>query len=87
MILIKTGAANKPIPLHANAFYGVELVDSGLFFLNIPLIGILFLVLNIFLVRRLFLTDRFLSIMFSFTTPLLQILLTIASLNIILLNS
>lgn len=87
MILIKTGATNKPIPLQANAFYGVVLVDSGLLFLNIPLIGILLLILNIFFVRKLYSSDRFLAVMFSFTTPLLQILLIIASLNIIFLNS
>ena len=87
MILIKTGATNKPIPLHANAFYGVILVDSGLLFLSVPLIGMLLLVLNIFLTRGLYRTDRFLSVMFSFTTPLLQSLLFIASIYIILLNS
>jgi len=87
VILIKTGASSKPIPLHVNAFYGVELVDSGLFFLNIPLVGLLLLLLNTFLARYIFRYDSFLAVILNLTSAVLQILLMVATLNIIFFNT
>lgn len=86
MILINIQAQDKPIPLHANAFYGVELVGSGFLFLNLPLIGLILLIANIFLGRFILRFDKFLAQTIIAGGLIIQIFLFIASLNIVLLG-
>ena len=86
IILIKIGGSNKPIPLHFNAFYGIELVGSGFLFLNIPLVGLVLLVLNFVLAKKIFLFDRFLSAVMAVASITLQVLLFAATAAILILN-
>jgi len=86
-ILIKIHAENNPIPLHYNAFYGIQFVGPGLLFLQIPLVGLILLGLNSIIGRRVYVYDRFLSTVMCYGSALIQIILLLATISIIILNS
>jgi len=85
-VLIKTRGQSDPIPLHFNAFYGVEFVGSGFLFFQIPFIGTILAAINSWLSRRIFLYDLFLSRFIAWATFAVAVLLGIAVIAILLLN-
>lgn len=87
VILIKIHAESKPIPLHFNAFYGIEFVGSGFYFLEIPFIGLVLLGINFILASKVFAMEKFLSKVMCYSTALLQVMFLIAVISIVLINS
>ncbi len=87
LILIKIRTDYRPIPLHFNAFYGIEFVGPGFLFFELPLVGAGMMVLNLFLSRMAFRREEFLAILIAFGTAVIQLLFLIAVLNVIALIS
>jgi len=86
-ILIKIHAQDKPIPLHFNAFYGIEFVGSGFLFLNVPLVGLLTIIVNFLLGKKLWSQDAALGYITSSASVLIQILLFIAMIAVFRINA
>ena len=86
VIIINIKAQDKPIPLHANAFYGVELVGSGFRFFFLPLIGLVVTGINTIISYYIFRFDQLLPSIINFCSAVLQGLLFIATLNIVFLT-
>lgn len=85
-ILIKIHGENKPIPLHFNAFYGIEFVGSGLLLFQLPAIGLVFIAVNLFLAGYFYRTEIFLSRVINCAGFAAQILLLAAAAGVLYLN-
>lgn len=86
-IIIKIQGENKPIPLHYSAFYGIEYTDMAYLFLEIPFIGFLLMVLNLFLSWSIYDSEKFLSNLICYATFAVQIVLLIATASVIAINT
>jgi len=86
LILIKVQGGSKPIPLHFNAVYGIEFVDKGYLFFELPLIGLLVFGTNFFLARHLVKSDIFLARFINSASLLSQIFLLISVFGVLYLN-
>lgn len=86
-ILIKTQGLGKPLPLHFNAFYGIELVAPGYHLFQIPIIGLVILIMNGWLSVRLQSYDVYLVRLLSYTTLAVHGLLLTATISILVITS
>jgi len=84
LILIKIRAEAKPIPLHFNAYYGIEFVGNGFLFLELPAIGLAVLLLNVYLAAKVYKVDKLLARILLFGTLAVQAVLLLAAINVII---
>ncbi|MBI4054043.1 MAG: hypothetical protein HY397_01800 [Candidatus Doudnabacteria bacterium] len=85
-VAIKIAEGNKTIPLHFNVIYGIEFVGSNLLLLQIPILGLVVLILNGYLSKRIFKFDRVLALAVNFAAILVQLFLAIGLANIVWFN-
>ena len=84
LILIKIRAEAKPIPLHFNAYYGIELVGNGFLFLELPAIGLAILLLNAYLASKVYKVDKLLVRILLVGGLVVQAILLLAAINVII---
>lgn len=84
LILIKIRAEAKPIPLHFNAYYGIELVGNGFLFLELPAIGLAIFLLNAYLAAKVYKVDKLLARMLLVGGLVGQAVLLLAAINVII---
>ena len=82
----KFGFQSQRIPLHFNVVYGVDFLGSSRQVYEIPLAGLFILFMNLFLIRLLPNTDKFVIYTLSFGAMFVQILLLIAGIALVRLN-
>lgn len=74
------------IPLHYNIFFGVDKFGPWYWIFQLPVFGLLFLLLNGFFVEKFFSQDNFLIAFFSIITLILELILLVAMFFVVLLN-
>jgi len=77
-VLIKTQGQARPLPLHFNAFYGIELVDSGLWLFVIPGAGMSLVLMNLWLAKQVAGYDIFLARVLAYGGTVMHLLLAAA---------
>lgn len=83
LILIKIQGEDKPVPLHFNAFYGIELVGSGLRFFVIPIVGLALFIVNLLVAKQLHRSNNlYLAVISGYGSLVIQTALLIAALAI-----
>ncbi len=79
-------SANIPIPLHYNAYYGVDYLGDYKKIFVIPAVGLIIIFANIILSFLLAKKCKFASQLLIFIIPFIQILLMVATISIVLFN-
>lgn len=83
----KFGYSRELIPLHFNIVYGIDFVGSARELYELPLSGLLLLGVNFYLGKTLYPREKLFAYFLSFAALLVQILLGIAVLTLLVLNS
>ncbi len=86
VVAINEISANIPIPLHYNAYYGVDYLGDYRKIFIIPAVGVIIICVDIILGVILSNKCKIASKLLFFIIPFLQILLMIATISIILFN-
>lgn len=74
------------LSLHYNIYFGVDLIGSWKRVFVFPSVGLVFLVINTFLVAWFYKKEKFLSYILGLCTPLINAGILVALVLIILLN-
>lgn len=74
------------LSLHYNIYFGIDLIGSWYRIFYIPVAGLIFLIINIFLIILLYKKERFLSYFVAACSVLISLGLAVALLLITLLN-
>lgn len=82
----KFGLGKQPIPLHFNVVYGIDFVGKSYEIYQLPLVGAVIFLINIFLGQPLYKREKMLSRFLGLATLLVQVILAIAVWAILVLN-
>lgn len=75
-----------PIPLHYNIYFGIDLTGSYRSVFNLPIIGLLIILINAFLSIWLYSKDRLISYILLLTALVVQIFVLIGAATVIYIN-
>ncbi len=82
----KFGYSQDPIPLHFNIVYGIDYIGASYNIYQIPLLGLIILLLNFWLARVLNRREKLLSHFLLIAGALTNAILLIADIALIILN-
>lgn len=74
------------LSLHYNIYFGIDLIGSWYKIFTVPIVGLIFLIINIFLITVLFRREKFLSYFLAACNFLISLGLLVALTLIVLLN-
>lgn len=80
------GVEREIIPLHYNAYFGVDLLGPWFHVFYLPAIGLVCLLANLAFARLLFEREHLLSILLAVATMVIEVVLLVALVLITLLN-
>ena len=86
LLLIKFGFSSDPSPLHFNVVYGINYVGPAYQVYQLPLIGLIILFVNWFLMKLVWRDAQMFSYILGFTALFVQILLLLSGISLTLLN-
>jgi hypothetical protein len=75
------------IPLHYNIYLGIDYVGAWYKLFTIPTIGLIILILNLFLSIFIYFKDKLIAHILIFSVLFVQIILFLASLSIVWINT
>lgn len=87
LLLIKFGVGNERVPLHFNIIYGIDLLGGSNQLYQLPLVGLVSLILNSFLAKIFYPLEKVFSYFLTFAAAAIQLILLVAAISIVILNA
>ncbi len=81
-LLSNFGFAAKPVPLHFNIVFGIDFLGSSRKIYQLPGASLLILVLNFFLAKTIYQSEKLFSYFLSVAAAIIQVLLFLAALSL-----
>lgn len=85
ILLNKFGVKSEVIPLHFSVVYGIDFVGPTYLVFELPILGLLVLIVNSLLAKQLYREQNLLAYFLTFGSSLVQILLLLAGLSVVYL--
>jgi hypothetical protein len=87
LLYLKIKPSSYPVPLHFTIYFGIDVIDNWYNIFVIPLLGLLFCIINFFLAALVFKKERILSYFLNSISLFIQILLILGAISSILIQS
>lgn len=85
ILFIKFGLSREIVPLHASVIYGIDLVGSSRNVYQIPALGLVIVILNLYLARLFFHYEKLLAYFLAVSSVAVQALLLVAGIALIII--